>query len=169
MSGGRIGVPACGIAHDQEIRCDAWPEIPGSTVTRRVSPRSRPHRDPLRVGGGRARAARRVRDAAAARSARASGVRSECTSLIERNLSDNKPPRVAVLGSDTLDLDNPSSFYSLLEKLRGPSTFDLHDPKREADTARQPLDNCSTRPKVLSSLFGATTTTTTTSTTVPGS
>jgi hypothetical protein len=96
----------------------------------------------------------------------------ECTSLIERNLSDNSPPRTALLGSDKLDLDAPASFYSLLEKLRGPSTFDLHDPKRQADTARQPLDNCSTRPAVLSSLFGSTTTstsTTTTSTTVPGS
>ena len=97
----------------------------------------------------------------------------ECTSLIERNLSEKTPPRVAALGTDTLDLDHPSSFYSVLERLRGPSTFDLHDPKRQADTARQPLDECSTHPKVLSSLFGATTTTTsttsTTSTTVPGS
>lgn len=103
----------------------------------------------------------------------------ECTSLIERNLSDNTPPRAALLGNDDLNLDNPSSFYSLLEKLRGPSTFDLHDPKRQADTARQPLDNCNTRPRVLSSLFGSTSsprstttttaTTTTTSTTVPGS
>jgi len=81
------------------------------------------------------------------------------------------------------DLDNPTSFYSLLEKLRGASTYDLHDPKHSADTARQPLDNCNTRPAVLSSLFGSTnstrstattsttttSTTATTSTTVPGS
>jgi hypothetical protein len=95
----------------------------------------------------------------------------ECTSLIERNLSDNEPPRTALLGNETHDLDNPSSFYSVLERLRGPSTFDLHDPNHRADTARQPLDNCSTRPKVLSSLFSSkpTTTTTTTPTTVPGS
>lgn len=107
----------------------------------------------------------------------------ECTSLIERNLSDNTPPRTALLGNEQIDLDNPTSFYSLLEKLRGASTYDLHDPKHAADTARQPLDNCNTRPAVLSSLFGSTNSTrssttastttsapsTTTSTTVPGS
>lgn len=101
----------------------------------------------------------------------------ECTSLIERNLSDNTPPRNALLGTTPIDLDSPASFYSLLEKLRGPSTFDLHDSARSADTARQPLDNCSTKPLVLSSLFGSagssrsttTTTSTTVSTTVPGS
>jgi hypothetical protein len=100
--------------------------------------------------------------------------------LIERNLSDNTPPRAALLGSDDLNLDNPTVFYSLLERLRGPSTFNLHDPKRSTDTARQPLDDCSTKPRVLSSLFGSsgggtttsttsTETTTTTTTTVPGS
>jgi hypothetical protein len=95
-----------------------------------------------------------------------------CTSLIERNLSDNTPPRAALLGSDELNLDNPTVFYSLLERLRGPSTYDLHDPKRSTDTARQPLDACSTKPKVLSSLPGSpasTTTTSSTTTTVPGS
>lgn len=91
-----------------------------------------------------------------------------CTSLIERNLSDNRPPRAALLGSDELNLDQPSAFYSLLERLRGPSTYDLHDPKRSTDTARQPLDDCSTKPQVLSSLFGSRASTTTT-TTVPGS
>jgi hypothetical protein len=95
----------------------------------------------------------------------------ECVSLIERSLSDNKPPRAALLGSDTLNLDNPSAFYSILERLRGPSTYELNDPKRSTDTARQPLDDCNTKPPVLSSLFGprSSTTTTTTTTTVPGS
>lgn len=100
----------------------------------------------------------------------------ECASLIERGLSDNTPPRAGLLGSENLDLDNPTVFYSLLERLRGPSTYNLHDPKRSTDTARQPLDDCNTKPRVLSSLFGspasATTTTTTstkTTTTVPGS
>jgi hypothetical protein len=103
----------------------------------------------------------------------------ECASLIERNLSDNDPPRTANLGSDELNLDEPSAFYALIERLRGPSTFDLHDPKRSTDTARQPLDDCSTKAPVLSSLFGSrtgttsptasTTTTTPTTTTVPGS
>jgi hypothetical protein len=96
----------------------------------------------------------------------------ECVSLIERNLSDGQPPRVALLGNDELNLDKPSAFYSLLERLRGPSTYNLHDSSRSTDTARQPLDNCSTKPRVLSSIFGSkasTTTTTSTTTTVPGS
>ena len=96
----------------------------------------------------------------------------ECVSLIERNLSDNEPPRTAILASEELNLDNPSAFYSVLERLRGPATYNLHDPKHSADTARQPLDDCNTKPKVLSSLFGprtTTTTTTSTTTTVPGS
>jgi hypothetical protein len=98
----------------------------------------------------------------------------ECASLIERNLSDNPPPRTALLGSDELNLDDPSAFYSVMDRLRGPSTYSLHDPKRSTDTARQPLDDCSTKPKVLSSLFGSpggttTSTTTSTTTTVPGS
>ena len=93
----------------------------------------------------------------------------ECTSLIERNLSDDAPPRTAQLGSDELNLDNPSAFYSLLERLRGPATYNLHDPKRSTDTARQPLDDCSTKPRALPSLFGSKASTTTTTTTVPGS
>src|ERR1700704_5085867 len=97
----------------------------------------------------------------------------ECASLIERNLSDNQRPRTALLGSDELNLDKPTEFYSLLERLRGPSTYNLHDPKRSTDTARQPLDDCNTKPKVLSSLFGSlggttTSNTSTTTTTVPG-
>jgi hypothetical protein len=96
----------------------------------------------------------------------------ECTSLIERDLSDNQPPRAAALGTEDLNLDQPVSFYSILERLRGPSTYNLHDPRRSTDTARQPLDNCSVKPRVLSSLFGPTTTTTTaatTTSTAPGS
>ncbi|MEY2422742.1 MAG: hypothetical protein QOI95_2809 [Acidimicrobiaceae bacterium] len=95
----------------------------------------------------------------------------ECTSLIERNLSDNTPPRAALLAGEDLNLDNPSGFYSIVERLRGPSTYNLHDSTRSTDTARQPLDDCNTKPRVLSSLFGSRsgTTTTTTATTVPGS
>lgn len=96
----------------------------------------------------------------------------ECTSLIERNLSDDTPPRTAQLGSEDLNLDDSSVFYALLERIRGSSTYNLHDPKRATDTARQPLDDCNTKPRVLSSLFGprvTTTTTSTTTTTVPGS
>jgi hypothetical protein len=95
-----------------------------------------------------------------------------CASLIERGLSDNKPPRSALLGSDELNLDDPTAFYSVLGRIRGPEYFNLHDPNHADDTARQPLDNCSTKPKVLQSLFPTTTstsTTTTTTTTVPGS
>jgi hypothetical protein len=95
-----------------------------------------------------------------------------CVSLIERGLSNDAPPRAGRLGSDQLTLDEPSAFYSLLERLRGPSTFDLHDPKHSSDTARQPLDACKTESPTLSSLFGSrsgtTTTSSTTSTTVPG-
>ncbi|MEY2454656.1 MAG: hypothetical protein QOD92_4230 [Acidimicrobiaceae bacterium] len=92
-----------------------------------------------------------------------------CASLIERGLSNDAPPRNGRLGSDQLKLDEPSAFYSLLERLRGPSTFNLHDPKHSTDTARQPLDACKTE-SPLSSIFGSNpgTTTTTTSTTVPG-
>ena len=95
-----------------------------------------------------------------------------CASLIERNLSGNSPPRAATLDGEDINLDEPSLFYSVLERLRGPSTFNLHDPKHDADTARQPLDNCNTKPRNLSSLFephSTTTTTTTTTTTVPRS
>ena len=91
-----------------------------------------------------------------------------CASLIERGMSGNKPPRTAMLGSDELNLDDPTAFYSVLGRIRGPDDFNLHDPAHAADTARQPLDDCSTRSKVLSSLFPKSTTTTTT-TTVPGS
>jgi hypothetical protein len=92
-----------------------------------------------------------------------------CASLVERNLSDNTPPRTAELGSDDLNLDQPSSFYSVLGRIRGPETFNLHDPKHNADTARQPLDDCSPKPRVTPSLGTTTTTSTTTTTTVPGS
>ena len=100
----------------------------------------------------------------------------ECASLVERNVADNDPPRRAQLASETLTLDETSAFYSILGRLRGPSTYNLHDPKHAADTARQPLDDCNPKPPVLSSLLqskpaSATTTTTapTTTTTVPGS
>jgi hypothetical protein len=98
----------------------------------------------------------------------------ECTSLIERNLSGKQPPRVGSLAGEKLDLDDPAAFYDAMHRLRGPQTYDLHDPAHSADTARQPLDNCSLNP--LSSLFPSRstttttpTTTTTTATTTPGS
>jgi len=93
----------------------------------------------------------------------------ECTSLIERDLSDDRPPRTTTLGGDLLELDKPSAFYSLLERIRRASTFNLHDPAHAADTARQPLDNCDTKPKPLTSLFPSTTSTSSTTPNVPGS
>ena len=106
----------------------------------------------------------------------------ECASLVERNVAENEPPRRVQVGDETLTLDQPSSFYSILERLRGPSTYNLHDPKHDADTARQPLDDCNPKTPALSSLLkpkssSATTATSTTSTTsastststVPGS
>jgi hypothetical protein len=105
----------------------------------------------------------------------------ECASLVERNVAEAAPPRRAQLGGETLTLDSVSSFYSILERIRGASTYNLHDPKHDADTARQPLDDCNPKPPLLSSLLNPksssttttttapTTTTTTTTTTVPGS
>jgi hypothetical protein len=103
-----------------------------------------------------------------------------CTSLIERNLSDDPPPRTKVLDNTEINIDDPAAFYAILERLRGASTYNLHDPKHSADTGRQPLDNCDPKPKVLSSLLGShlgsgtstsgsgSSTSTTTTTTVPG-
>lgn len=102
----------------------------------------------------------------------------ECASLVERNVADATPPRRTQLGGETLTLDSASSFYSILERIRGASNYNLHDPKHDADTARQPLDDCNPKPPLLSGLLspssGSTTTTTTTTsttttTTVPGS
>ena len=91
-----------------------------------------------------------------------------CASLVERGLSDDDPPRITTLDGIELNLDNPSEFYSTLERIRGASAFNLHDPLHASDTARQPLDKCEAKKKVLSS-FLSTTTSTTTTTTVPGS
>jgi hypothetical protein len=88
----------------------------------------------------------------------------ECTSLIERGLSNDPPPRAAALAGEQISLDSPSAFYSVLERLRGPATYNLHDPRHASDTARQPLDDCSTKAPTLSSLFGRTTTTSTSTT-----
>ena len=97
----------------------------------------------------------------------------ECASLVERNVSEATPPRRTQLGGETLTLDSASSFYSILERIRGSSTYNLHDPKHDADTARQPLDDCNPKPPLLSSLLNpkssSTTTTSATTTTVPGS
>jgi len=101
----------------------------------------------------------------------------ECASLVERNVADATPPRRTQVGGETLTLDSASSFYSILERIRGASDYNLHDPKHDADTARQPLDDCNPKPPLLSSLLNpkssSTTTTSTTTaptpTTVPGS
>ena len=96
----------------------------------------------------------------------------ECASLVERNVSEATPPRRAQLGGETLTLNSASSFYSILQRIRGSSTYNLHDPKHDADTARQPLDDCNPKPPMLSSLLdpkSSSTTTSTTTTTVPGS
>jgi hypothetical protein len=91
----------------------------------------------------------------------------ECTSLVERNLSGDTPPRRGSLGGENVNLDEPSSFYSILERIRGASTYNLHDPKHNADVGRQPLDNCDAKAPLLSSLLtrpgttGASTTSTT--------
>ena len=95
----------------------------------------------------------------------------ECASLVERNVSEATPPRRAQLGDETLTLDSTSSFYSTLERIRGSSTYNLHDPKHDADTARQPLDDCNPKPPLSSVLNpkSSSTTTSATTTTVPGS
>ena len=97
----------------------------------------------------------------------------ECASLVERNVAENKPPRQAELANETLTLDQPSLFYSILERLRGRSTYNLHDPKHDADTARQPLDDCNPKLPILkqksSTSATSTSTTSTTTSTVPGS
>jgi hypothetical protein len=91
-----------------------------------------------------------------------------CASLVERGLSDKRPPRSALLGGTEISLDDPVAFYSTLEELRGPSTFIFDDPEHTTSIARQPLDNCDTKPAILKS-FLPTTTTSTTTTTAPGS
>lgn len=95
----------------------------------------------------------------------------ECTSLIERNIAGAKPP-VRELSGQTLDLANPASFYSTLERLRGPDTFDFNNP---TDVDRSPKDKLDEpcRPRTPSSTTTTSTTTsvattTTTATTAPG-
>lgn len=95
----------------------------------------------------------------------------ECASLVERHVGDTSGPHRVEVGSDTLTLGQPTSFYSILERIRGASTYNLHDPKHAADTARQPLDDCNPKTPAPTSKSSSTTTTatTTTTTTVPGS
>ena len=57
-------------------------------------------------------------------------------SLIERNIVQANPP-VKELSGERLDLNDPDAFYSTLERLRGPDTFNFHDP---ADADRSPKD-----------------------------
>jgi hypothetical protein len=59
-----------------------------------------------------------------------------CTSLVERNIVQADPP-VRELSDERLDLDDPADFYSKLEELRGPDTFNFDDP---ADAQRSPKD-----------------------------
>jgi hypothetical protein len=63
-----------------------------------------------------------------------------CASLVERDVANHTPP-VRDLNGERLDLDDPASFYSTLEKLRGPSTFDFHDPARADETPKDLLDS----------------------------
>jgi hypothetical protein len=59
-----------------------------------------------------------------------------CASLIQRNIVQANPP-VRELEGEQLDLDDPAAFYSTLERLRGPDTYNFHDPK---DADRSPKD-----------------------------
>ena len=94
----------------------------------------------------------------------------ECASLVERNVADAKTPRRVQVGDETLTLDDADAFYSQLEKLRGPSTYNLHDAKHDSDTGRQPLDDCNPKAPILNSIFKSnSSSSTTTTTTAPGS
>gem|GEM_PF-6968499 len=88
-----------------------------------------------------------------------------CTSLIERNMANADPP-VRELGGETLDLRDPAGFYAVLERLRGPKTFDFNDP---ADADRSPKDKLDDpcRPRTPPKSTESTSTTATTTTTAP--
>jgi len=59
-----------------------------------------------------------------------------CASLIERNIVQADPP-VKELSGERLDLEDPEAFYSTLERLVGPDTFDFNNPD---DADRSPKD-----------------------------
>jgi hypothetical protein len=63
-----------------------------------------------------------------------------CTSLIERNIVQAKPP-VKELDEQQLNLDDPAAFYSTLERLRGPDTYDFHDPNSTSNSPKDKLDS----------------------------
>jgi hypothetical protein len=68
-----------------------------------------------------------------------------CASLIERNVVQADPP-VRELDGEQLDLDDPTAFYSTLERLRGPDTFDFHKPDNADNSPKDMLDdNCRPR------------------------
>ena len=67
-----------------------------------------------------------------------------CASLIERNVVQATPP-VRYLAQDPgkgtkLDLEDPAAFYAALQKYRGPSTFDFHDPAQATSAPKDMLD-----------------------------
>jgi hypothetical protein len=67
-----------------------------------------------------------------------------CTSLIERNVVQATPP-VRYLAQDPgkgtkLDLRDPVAFYAALQKYRGPSTFDFHNPGDALNAPKDLLD-----------------------------
>jgi hypothetical protein len=63
-----------------------------------------------------------------------------CTSLIERNIVQAKPP-VKELDGQRLDLNDPAEFYATLERLRGPDFFSFNDPSKAAQSPKDQLDN----------------------------
>src|SRR5262245_42152477 len=72
-----------------------------------------------------------------------------CVSLSERNIVQADPP-VKELEGERLDLDDPAAFYSILERLRGPDTFDftfdVNDPNAARRSPKDKLDDAC-RPK----------------------
>jgi hypothetical protein len=72
-----------------------------------------------------------------------------CVSLIERNIVQADPP-VKDLSDERLDLDDPEAFYSTLERLRGPDTFDFNNPDDAAKSPKDKLDDAC-RPRNASS------------------
>jgi hypothetical protein len=68
----------------------------------------------------------------------------ECASLLERNLANDadQSTRSLTLDGQHLDLNAGSAFYDELQKLRGPDTFDLHDPASSNSTRNTVFDLC---------------------------
>src|SRR5437870_880207 len=68
----------------------------------------------------------------------------ECASLLERNLANDagKSDRSLTLDGEHLDLAAASDFYAKLAELRGPQTYDLHDPASVNSTRNTTFDRC---------------------------